>query len=137
MYENENQNPTEVEIQNPTEAVNYNTNYNVKTQSEAETISLICGIVGIMCTCGSCCLSCFGPIANIIGIIVGIAAVIFAFTSKRETGKYSEVAMIGLVLGCFSIIASVLLILFWILVVVLQVVAIPAGAYYDSYNNYF
>ena len=73
-----------------------------KTTSTMAIVSLVLGILSIVC----CCV-CYG-----FNIILAIIAIILAVVSKRETnGKMGGMAIAGLVLGIIGILCGIIIII--------------------------
>ena len=83
--------------------------------------SLVLGIVG--CTIGLCC-------CTYLGVICGILAVIFAFVSKNKDGRFSVMAIAGLILCGVALIGSIAMIVY-------NIVNMEANMamYEDLFNN--
>ncbi len=91
-----------------------------ETKKGKAIASLCLGIASVICCC--CC--------NFVGIIAGIIGIILACLSKKENGKFSGMAMTGLI---FSICGTA----FGVLSLIIGVVGMFGnGSFSDSYRDY-
>ena len=61
-------------------------------------ISLICSVVGILIGC-TCCTP--------VGMVLGIAAVVLAIIERVKLGKFSGLALAGLIAGAAALVLSI------------------------------
>ncbi len=105
---------TSENIQTPTEPINVADNSQNQEKSNEKTfsiISLVSGIVGVICCC---------YLGVILNFIPAGLAIIFAFLSKKETNKFNGMAMSGLIMGITSIVLSILFLIVLIIYAIIE-----------------
>jgi hypothetical protein len=59
--------------------------------------SLVLGIVAVLSVCCCCCF-------YFISLLLGVAAIVFAILARKQLGKFSGLALTGLILGIIAIV---------------------------------
>jgi uncharacterized membrane protein len=82
-------------------------------------VSLVLGILSVVC----CCLT-------ELGLVIGIAAIVFALVSRKMNGYFDSFAITGLIFGIFGAVLCA---------IVMVIVLSPQFQYYyeQIYNSYF
>ena len=97
---------------------NYNSPYMRPRPEKSSIAALVCGILATLCCC-------FGYA----GIVFGVVAVFLAFNSRKKHGKFDSLALVGLILGIFGAVIS--------LIAVVSVYLIPEELFDQYFNEYY
>ena len=97
---------------------NFNNPYERRQNSPLSIASLVLGILSSIC----CCI-------GYAGVVFGIVAIVLAILSRRELGRFEAMATVGLVLGIFGAVISV--------ITIISVLLLPEDAFDAYFDAYF
>lgn len=118
MDYNQNNNQNGQGFNNSYQYNNYNSPYMRPNKNPMSIASMVCGILSTVCCC-------FGYV----GAVLGIIAVILAFISRKESGKFDAMAVTGLALGIFGAAISI--------ISLLSLYLIPEDVFNEYFDSYY
>ncbi len=90
-------------------------------KSSLGLISMIIGIVNVVCCCCGNCIPYVSYVVPFVVLILGVVSLVLAIVSKKQAGKMDGFAIAGMILGILGIVMGVVAIVTFILGLVLGV----------------